>query len=141
MRLLPVLEGLLIAVSAYSLWQTYEGRALRQKLEARQFLINSLIEQLQTAQDALASAEIEHKGQISLTHVFANVLHSRDMLIQSLYTYQRTIEMQTVEQREEVEELYARYDIITEHYQSIINQRNQRILDLIIELDKARRGE
>lgn len=137
---LPQVLGIIGAVSV-ALWQGYRIRVLNQKLEARQFLINALMEQLHTAQDAQAAVEAEHKGQLSLTRVFADVLQTRDALIRSLYTYQRTIENQTVEQREEIEEIYARYNIITEHYQSIISQRNQRILDLTIELEKARRGE
>lgn len=132
--LLHILEGLLVFVSVYSSWQTYVTRGLRRQLTARQFLINTLMEQLHTAQEVAATFEREHGAQRTLTRSFADVLRTRDELIQALYTYQRTLEHQTMEQREEIEEYWHRLDIITEGFQSIIDQRNQRIDQLILEI-------
>lgn len=66
-------------------------------------------------------------------------LHREERLLAALMVYVRMVELYGVESREEIEDIYLRYDIITESYQRIIDQRNQTIKELHYELRMERR--
>lgn len=118
-----------IGLMALNAWQLHQSQRTSARTEGRVRVIQGTARQQLRLLYAHRTFERELQEE----------LHRQERLVYSLLVYVRLVEFYGVEHREETEDIYLRFDIITESYQNIIDQRNQTIEELREALAAERR--